>query len=165
MISWRGWLAFLKMFLFIWGSLISNELWEDRRAERIERVRILSFIFQSLFLSFLPLPALSCEAKEKIRLCFTLSLESNLAKTRIWGRQFFVCGGPSSKRSRLNLAADKANPRRPSPHSFSALLTKKINNIIKKNWKTINICGGILHYIALLRFPFLEHCPLEVFEV
>ncbi len=43
-----------------------------------------------------PLPAFSWAASVNRRLCFTLSLSSSLASTRICGRQFFVCGGPSS---------------------------------------------------------------------
>lgn len=82
--------------------------------------------FQVLWLRFfLPFPALSCEAREKSRLCFTFNFESTLAKTRICGLQFLVCGGPSSSLKRLKRAADKAKPRRPSPHSFSALQHRK----------------------------------------
>ena len=43
-----------------------------------------------------PLPAFSWAASVNSRLCFTLSLSSSLASTRICGRQFLVCGGPSS---------------------------------------------------------------------
>ena len=68
-----------------------------------------------------PFPAFNCDASEKMLLCFTFNFESNLVRMRICGRQFLVCGGPSSSLRRLKRAADKARPRRPSPHSFSAL--------------------------------------------
>ena len=79
-----------------------------------------------------PFPALSWDASENSLLCFTFNFESTFASTRIWGRQFLVCGGPSSSLSRLKRAADKASPRSPSPHSFSALQEKKRWNVGKR---------------------------------
>ena len=81
----------------------------------------------------LPLPAFNCEAKVNNRLCLTLSFSSSFARTRICGRQFFVWGGPSSSRSNENLAAERASPRIPSPHSFSALMLNKFNVKIFRN--------------------------------
>ena len=81
----------------------------------------------------LPLPAFNCEAKVNNRLCLTLSFSSSFARIRICGRQFFVWGGPSSSRSNENLAAERASPRIPSPHSFSALMLNKFNVKIFRN--------------------------------
>lgn len=67
-----------------------------------------------------PLPALSWETSENILRYFGRSA-LKLTNMRICGRQFLVCGGASSSLSKLYLAADKAKPRIPSPHSFSAL--------------------------------------------
>ena len=73
---------------------------------------------------------MSWEATEKSRLYLTLSFESSLERMRIWGRQFLVCGGPSSRRRRLKRAAERARPRRPSPHSFSALEMMEEGDVI-----------------------------------
>ena len=82
-------------------------------------------------MQIIPLPAFNCDASVNNLLCFTLSFSSSFAKMRICGRQFLVCGGPSSSLSSENLAADRARPRIPSPHSFSALV--KVENQILVN--------------------------------
>lgn len=68
-----------------------------------------------------PLPAFSCEANEMSFLYFGRKSSFNLHNTRICGRQFLVWGCPSSSRNNEKRAADRAKPRIPSPHSFSAL--------------------------------------------
>ena len=69
-----------------------------------------------------PLPALSWWAKVSILRSLVASKVASLSetKTRICGLQFFVWGGPSSSLRREYLAAERASPLNPSPHSFSA---------------------------------------------
>lgn len=77
-----------------------------------------------------PLPAFSWVAKENIFLYFGKRLSLSFESTKIWGRQFFVCGGPSSRRRSEYLAAVRAIPRMPSPHSFSALKFQSIKIVL-----------------------------------
>ena len=66
-------------------------------------------------------PAFSWPANVRSLRYLGSRLSPIFSKTSSCGRQFLTCGGPSSSRSRANLAADMASPRIPSPHSFSAL--------------------------------------------
>lgn len=70
---------------------------------------------------FAVLPAFNCDAKENSFLYLGTRSSVSLTSSRICGRQFLVCGGPSSRRNNAYLAAERAKPRIPSPHSFSAL--------------------------------------------
>jgi len=71
-------------------------------------------------------PSLSWLEKVNILRYLGSSLSSSFSKMSSCGLQFLTCGGPSSSRSRANLAADIARPLKPSPHSFSALKRYRI---------------------------------------
>ena len=94
-----------------------------------------------------PLPALSCEARVSSLCCFSCRSEFILQRMRICGRQFLVCGGPSSRRRRLKRAALSARPRMPSPHSFSALLAPSIASFVTRHSVQCNWIDGSFRII------------------